>query len=293
MTGTKEYGKIRQLAEQYDIGAILFMAPLSSGNTCHAWRIDSEKGSWILRKCHSIMSAADEYALSEALFQTDITPVILHTKEGERFVFGDNGVFNLQTRIEGEPLTDVNEDIMRKTAAAFVTVHRILKDAKIHLHFNDRFGLHSLSWENITKAAEEPGTAALIRELDELYRFEADTGECIHGDAGIWNILLENGEIRIIDFGEARMGNTYLDHAGFLVSALEQKDPETAAALVKCYMDASAKAGRQLDPAILHKAVRLWLLRGVFAALAFENHRSLIERTMKTNDLFHQVFREL
>ena len=292
MTVTKEYGKIRQLAEKYDIGAILYMAPLSSGSTCHAWRIDSEKGSWILRKCHSIMNAADEYAVSEALFQTDITPVILHTKEGERFVFAEDCVCNLQTRITGDPLSDVNEDIMRKTAAAFVTVHRILKDAKIHLHSHDRSGLHSLSWEKIAKAAEVPGTIGLIRELEDLYSFEADTGECIHGDAGIWNILLENGEIRIIDFGEARMGNTYLDHAGFLVSALEQKDPETAAALVKCYMEASAEAGRQLDPATLHKAVRLWLLRGVFAALTFEKHRSLIERMMKTNDLFHQVFRQ-
>lgn len=293
MNSKAQYTNMRLTASQYDIGAIEWMAPLLSGSSSGAWRIESKKGSFILRRCRSVMAAADEYAISEVMLGCDFIPEILLTKDGERFAMGEDGFYNLQTRFEGEPLSEINENTISEAAVILVTLHQKLRAARLHLHGFDRFALFDRSYEEIIKLSEYPDAWPLFKRINEFCEPESIREDCIHGDAGIWNFLSGKGSLRLIDFGEARMGSVFTDHAGFLVSALEKTEEETAAQYLRQYLDVCAEQGSPLDPAALHTYIDHWLLKGLYVSLSYGNPERTIRRTMDIYDQFIRLFKAL
>ncbi len=169
MNSKAQYTNMRLTASQYDIGAIEWMAPLLSGSSSRAWRIESKKGSFILRRCRSVMAAADEHAISEVMLGCDFIPEVLLTKDGERFAMGEDGFYNLQTRFEGEPLSEINENIISEAAVILVTLHQRLRAARLHLHGFDRFALFDRSYEEIIKLSEYPDAWPLFKRINEFY----------------------------------------------------------------------------------------------------------------------------
>lgn len=292
MNRIEQYGTIRAIAEKYDIGAISWMAPLFSGSSADVWRIESEKGNRILKRFSRIIRAIREYQISETLKAYAFAAEILPAKDGECFVFGNRAVYSLQTAFDGEPVNEVNEDILSRAVQILVTVHRVLTAAGINPGVNDRFTLSKCTEEDFEKLPAYPAAWPLLSRIEELGELERRQDACIHGDTGIWNFLVENGEVRLIDFTEARMGSPYPDHAGFIVSALENLDKETARRYLSFYLDACAKAGAAPDPAVLHKAADLCLLRGIYAAHSFENRDRMIQQAMRAYHFFEEVCRK-
>ena len=102
----------------------------------------------------------------------------------------------------------------------------------------------------------------------------------IHADLGMWNIIYTQAGYCIIDFGEARHGNTHFDLAALLDSSVkwttgEQEDRiRSLHSLIEGYM----LYGKVVDADLLLENVHLWIMRGMVAIM---DHYGLEQRTLQ------------
>lgn len=280
------------LLKDYQIGTPVYLEKISRGNSSFSWRADTDRGSYILRKVRSPLTANDEYAISEALWGTGITAALIQTALDLPYAVGEDGFYDLQERLGGKPVTKVNEDNVRRMAKTAALMHRYLREADIHVHLNDRFSLaDKLNEDRFNKLYVWKHGQTLFREIKELLDLESEKTQAIHGDLGIWNLLEDGMEIHIIDFGECRMGNAYFDYAALLVSILEARKETDPAILMNSFLKGLQEGGIKADLIQLRKAAHLWILRGMAAAFEFEDHEWLIRDMQKTYDTIETLMR--
>lgn len=86
--------------------------------------------------------------------------------------------------------------------------------------------------------------------------------QLIHGDLGPWNMLDDRGTVRVIDFGEARLGDPYFDLASALAGLVNHSAPERRAQNAAAFLDA-CRERLPLDLPRLKEQLALWAWRGI------------------------------
>ncbi|MBK3494197.1 phosphotransferase [Viridibacillus sp. YIM B01967] len=118
------------------------------------------------------------------------------------------------------------------------------------------------NWGNVQQFPTRTDMELLIREL--VNRTSLET-QWIHGDLGIWNTLY-NGELFIIDFGEARMGHPYFDLAAILTSnAPAHCNDDELRHYINHFVAFYSKV-ETIDIHLLNDFISLWFIRGVLTA---------------------------
>lgn len=274
--------EIVQLLSCYDIGRIQYIGEISEGNSSFASRVDTDRGSYILRRVHGIRNAYNEYAIGEALWGTGISPAIILTEDENPYTVGEH-VYNLQERMNGQPITQITAELAYEMGKTVIRMRNILADAQLKFpHIADRFSLHEkLSEEYFYTLHTFKGAWDLFGQLHELTEMDYDSSVPVHGDLGIWNLLEEHGKIHIIDFGEAHMGSPYFDAGALLFSVIDSVKEAEQKQIFDAYLD-GCRSESDIDLSELGKAVHLWTLRGLCAALDFPQPDPLIEELLRT-----------
>ena len=109
-------------------------------------------------------------------------------------------------------------------------------------------------------------------ELTNLYNlcmnFNHNVNCYIHGGLGIWNLLFNNSDIYIIDFGEVRRGNNHLDVSAVLTSTIDWN--RTDGVIMNSLKDFRAGYLTNFNDfswKVLKENFFLWFTRGMIALL--------------------------
>ena len=274
--------EIVQLLSCYDIGRIEYIGEISEGNSSFASRVDTDRGSYILRRVHGIKNAYNEYAIGEALWGTGISSAIILNEDENPYTVSEH-VYDLQERMNGRPITHITAELAYEMGKTVIRMRNILADTQLKFpHIIDRFSLHEkLKEEYFYTLYTFKGAWDLFGELQELTEMDYDSSVPVHGDLGIWNLLEEDGKIHIIDFGEAHMGSPYFDVGALLFSIIDSVKEAEQKQIFDAYLD-GCRSESKIALNELRKAVHLWTLRGLCAALDFPQPDPLIEGLLKT-----------
>lgn len=257
-------------AAHYAIGDLRTEFRIASGVSSEAKRLETDRGRYVLRRLSGEAQARSEFRIAEALREQDICPEMLTTRSGE-YGFESEGVwYNVQRFIE--PVAEQTK----------VWDHAELGSVAGKLHTGlhseteegqpDRFDLEP-KWQaflsvQTKQALQEP----LILQLEEQVRFCLAQGQpradrtCIHGDLGKWNLVFGKQGLRIIDFGESRLGDRHFDLAALLTSTTDAAD-EQAARHLAAYEESYSRYADGFDVSALARQIRLWNVRGAVALL--------------------------
>ena len=274
--------EITELLSCYDIGRIQYIGEISEGNSSFASRIETDRGSYILRRVHGFKNAMNEYEIGEALWGTGISPCIILTKDGMPYTFCEH-IYDLQERMNGQPIAHITQRLAYEMGKTVIRMRNLLADAQPKfLHVHDRFSLHAkLSEEYFYTLHTFKGAWDLFGQLHELTEMDYDSSAVVHGDLGIWNLLEDSGKIHIIDYGEAHLGSPYFDAGALLFSIIDSVKETEQKQIYDAYLE-GCRSESDIDLYELCKAVHLCTLRGLCAALEFPEPDPLIEGLLQT-----------
>ena len=220
---------IENICEKYPISHIVSYEKVKSGNTAETFLINSKSKKWILRKLKGKVQGDAEFAITSHLCNRGVNCVspITPTKDGNPYFCFGRDYYNLQEYINGIVPKVSDKQMIQEIAKSVAYMQNALSDSEIIINSKDRFDLLDLwekgntLWENLYYNNKVPYSTKEVEEIFmELYLETAGNNEIIHGDLGIWNMIWTNNEIKIIDFGESRMGDYYFDIAGALCSSI-------------------------------------------------------------------------
>ena len=268
---------IENICEKYPIVDIVSYEKVKSGNTAETFLINSKSKKWILRKLKDRAQGDAEFAITSHLFNkgVDCVSPIIPTKDGKPyFCFGED-YYNLQEYINGIVPEVSDKQIVQEIAKSVAYMQNALFDSEIIITSKDRFDLLDLwekgntLWEHLYSYGKVVYSTREVDEiLKELYLETAGNNKIIHGDLVIWNMIWTNNQIKIIDFGEARMGDYYFDIAGALCSSIGyNKSIEKMAELSRTFIDTYSQNFFKINISRLRSYIQLWYWRGILSVL--------------------------
>lgn len=226
------------------------LQPHGNGQTSDIYKIISYSGSYILKSHLNKQNAANEFYCLEALSKINLSARPLCTVNN-RIYFKHGGLFYIL-------MTYINTRDIKKTdlyyfklGKAVKTMHYALSNLKL-TNVPDRFDeeqlINNIKSDNIKKLIEQ--------KYNDYKNYTSDISSIIHGDLGVWNLLMNDYKINIIDFGEVRYGDPFFDLAA-LTESLHLNDTDIIN-LLHGYEDSSDEASSRLT-AMRKK----WKLRGI------------------------------
>ena len=143
----------------------------------------------------------------------------------------------------------------------------------LQIEAQDRFSVLGM-WEKLSNEQRNIIGASNIstmgKEIAELAKLEACNGQVIHGDLGAWNMLDDGQRITVIDWGECREGDAYVDLAAAITSTVGAKNGrKEMAARAETFLMAYEQINGAVDKARLNGFVQLWLTRGILATALY------------------------
>ncbi|WP_179218815.1 aminoglycoside phosphotransferase family protein [Saccharibacillus sp. O23] len=253
----------------------------ASGTSSEAKILETDRGRYVLRRLSGTAQARREYRISEALQGQDVCPEILRTRGGERWFEIEEICYNVQRFIEPA------------AGGAEVADHAELGSVAGKLHAGlrsettdgqpDRFDLER-KWQAFLSSGTKPILQdPLILRLEEQVqlclseREELTDRTCIHGDLGKWNLIFGSRGVRIIDFGEARLGDRHFDLAALLTSTTDALE-DRAVQYLSAYIEGYSRYADGFDASALARHIRSWNVRGAVALL---EHTGINERSAR------------
>lgn len=268
-----------------------------SGNTANTYCVRSQSESFILRELQDKTQGENERVISEHLLQNGvvIVPQIKSTDKGDPIVQYHGRFYNLQEYINGRKIKSSDETAVEQIAHTVSLLQSTLDTGHLKNERQDRFGMQDL-WEDVKDEWSSFFEQGNIRELltadrriflTELDRKTNGHQAIIHGDLGIWNMLMDGkGRVMIIDFGEARMGDPYFDIAAALTSSVGMNaQQETVQKLSAIFIESYEQNGSKLEMLKLMDFVQLWVLRGILAGLKYSKQENLLVKQRVLSDL--------
>lgn len=255
------------LCEQYKLGQFQSAAPLSPGTVSQVWRLETDAGAFLVRTLTGKAQGEMEWNIHQHLLSRGFRkmPAILITGRGKPFVEIDGTCYQIQQFCSGTCPSPERPGTAGRIAETVVELTRAAADCTAAVNLPDRFDLeavwaeHHLNWPMLELPLFQKDADCWVAKLVGL---PTQNVQLIHGDLGLWNMLEEDGVVRIIDFGEARMGDPYFDLASALAGLINHSSPESrrnnaAEFLAKC------RERMELDMDRLTDQISLWVWRGL------------------------------
>lgn len=194
--------------------------PHGNGQTSNIYKIISDSGSYILKSHLNEQTATNEFYCLETLSKVNLSARPLY-KVNNNIYFKHRGLFYiLMTYINTRDLKKTDLDYF-KLGKGVKTMHSALSNLKL-TNVLDRFNEEQLI-NNIKSA----GIKKLIEQKYNDYKnYTYDNFSIIHGDLGVWNLLIDKYKINIIDFGEVRYDDPFFDLAA-LTESLDLNNTDT------------------------------------------------------------------
>lgn len=268
---------IKNICEKYPIDDILLYEEINNGNTAETFLINSKSKKWILRKLKDKAQGETEFIITNHLLNKGVTCVspIVPTKEENPYSCFGNDYYNLQEYINGIVPKASDKEMIQEIAKSVAYMQNALADSRISINAKDRFDLLNLwergniLWKSQYRDDKVPYSDKEVSKiLKDLYLKTAEDNEIIHGDLGIWNMIWTNNEIKIIDFGESRIGDYYFDIAGALCSSIKYNESiEKMNELSRVFIYTYSKNAFQINISKLLNYIQLWYWRGILLVL--------------------------
>ena len=191
----------------------IIIEEIHSGISSHARKIMCGETQGIFREIASEAQAKIESKFADVLAPQGIAPGLRLTKTKAAYVQDQGQFYNFQEYLQ--PLSDKPRGVelavyVGKTVAR---MQKVLFHKRMTLPVvPDRFALRQLKQKAQSRIAGFPTAitaehqAAIQRLLQDSLIINLREDQPIHGDLGLWNMLWTSSGLRIIDFGEARLG---------------------------------------------------------------------------------------
>jgi len=281
---------MENICEKYPIGDMISYKEVKSGNTAETFLINSKSKKWILRKLKDKNQGDIEFKVTNYILNKGVNSVspIVSTRDRNPYFCFEKDYYNLQEYINGIVPKVSDEQMIQEIAKSVAYMQNALSDSEISIYSEDRFDLLNLwekgkiFWKNQYCNGKVPYSDKELDEiLKELYLETAGNNEIIHGDLGIWNMIWTNNEIKIIDFGESRMGDYYFDIAGALCSSIGyNEDIEKMNELYRVFIYTYSQNAFKINTLKLLSYIQLWYWRGIFSVINNERFDTNKKETM-------------
>lgn len=252
----------KYLCQQYGLGRFQTACPMDSGTVARVWKLTTDQGMFLVRSLTEKEQGEMEWKIHQHLRGRGFTamPAILVP------YFEQDGLwYQVQELCPGKRPSPERPGTAGRIATMVTQLMRAAKGCSAAEDCPDRFDLASVwaeyrsNWPLLELPALQSEADRWVEELSALTPSDC---QLIHGDLGLWNMLEEDDEIRVIDFGEARFGDPYFDLASALAGLINHSSPEkrrknAAEFLTVC------REHMALDMERLTKQVFLWVWRGL------------------------------
>ena len=253
--------------------------PVGNGISSNACLVTANDTKYILRNLSNRQQGYMEYKIASAMSVIGISPRIIPTCSGDPFAEIDGNYYNLQEYSNGKQLKACNESLIQQVAKTVALMHKAMGTLVDDFDTTDRFSLLTLfensTWRNLqdTLLAQDVGIEKFKAFCLSLVHLDQEKQQWIHGDLGTWNLLLDSGGIKVIDFGECRKGSIYFDAAAIITSLLSSvKDQAECSEYIFLFLQSYAEHNVELNYDLLSKYIKLWFVRGILANITDGNY---------------------
>ena len=196
-----------RLSNDFAIYPVQELTEIGKGISSNAKLVVTLDRKYILRKVIDRKQAITEYKISKALSELNISSDILKCKRNQPFIEFEGEIYNIQTFIPNHQVENkIDYYNLGKVISLF---HSEVQRIDGLFEQNDRFSLTNM-WKQL-KQRNDFDHFDLNRQLtvmvEQCLSYHHINNCYIHGDLGKWNLLFDNKDIYIIDFGEVRRGN--------------------------------------------------------------------------------------
>lgn len=251
------------ICERYALGELQVAAPLKPGTVAQVWKLETIKGSFVLRTLTGKDQGKKEQTIHQHLMKKHFArcPAAILTGESEPFLDLGGTWYQVQGFLSGGMPDPAAPGVAGAIARTVGEMTAALSDCPF-VDGTDRFDL-AAAWKEGRKFWPSLETDYTLQQAEhEVFRCcvipEQDI-QVIHGDLGPWN-MIDNGHgaIFVIDFGEARMGDPYFDLASALGGIINHTPADLRQPVCQEFLDELAP-----DRQRLLDQLRLWVWRGL------------------------------
>ncbi len=252
----------KYLCDRYHLGRFQCVTELNPGTSSQVWQLETNAGAFLVRTLNGKEQGEREWNIHRHLRERKFTamPAILVP------YFEQDGLwYQVQEFCPGRRPSPDRFGTAGRIAAMVTELILAEADCTVAVDLPDRFDLASvwaerrLNWSVLELPMCQSEADRRVAELTEL---PLQNVQLIHGDLGLWNMLEEGGIIRVIDFGEARMGDPYFDLASALAGIINHSSPENRRKNAAEFL-AACRERMELDMRRLTDQISLWVWRGM------------------------------
>lgn len=251
------------LSKLYELGTIERIASLKSGTVAQVWRMETSCGAFLVRTLAGKEQGELEWSIHQHLRAKgfDRCPTIFLTAEGAPCLAVDGSWYQVQRFLPGNMPSPAAPGMPAAIARTVKELVSALSDCP-PVKMDDRFALAE-AWQRGKEYWPLLNTEWTAERAEEMVSRCCGSAErdiqVIHGDLGLWNMIADGqGRISVIDFGEARMGDSYFDYASALGSVINHTPADRRMDVCREFL---AELGA--DRARLLEQLRLWIWRGL------------------------------
>lgn len=270
-----------RLSNDFEICPVQEIRDVGNGISSDAKLIITLDRKYILRKVRDKKQAITEYKISKALSELKVSSDILVNKLNQPFIEFDGEIYNIQTHIPNHHVENkIDYFNLGKVISHF---HSEVQGIDGLFEQNDRFSLTDM-WEQLkqnTDFKKVDFNKQLTNTVEQCLGYHHENNCYIHGDLGKWNLIFNNKNTYIIDFGEVRKGNNHFDISAVISSTIDLNQPEEEiiASLID-FRKGYKENFEQFDWFLLMENLSLWFTRGIIALLVTNGINSRTCRTV-------------
>ena len=262
-----EEAQIRSICQLYCISPLQKILPMRGGTVARVWRVETPSGAYLLRTLASPAQGGLEWAIAQHLTARgfDRIPAILPAADGVPMAQVDGTFYQMQVFCPGTRPDPDRPGTARQIGETAANLTRAMAGFVPAAPMPDRFDL-AAAWAAGREKFPRLGLPLTLAQADHaaarLAALPERDVQLIHGDLGPWNMLDNRGAIRVIDFGEARLGDPYFDLASALAGLVNHSAPAHKRQNAAAFLDA-CRERLPLDLPRLKEQLALWAWRGI------------------------------